>query len=645
MGPAKSKEKGGFLRHAVGSPPFIALMTVLFLVVFSRAFSFIEWRAYDVLWSLTPTPGLDDRIALLDTGVAGDHYEHLRPTPGDGEEECECSIPRTAYADLVDKLSGWGTKVVIFDMFFKRTCKLEDPNLARALTEAGNVVIAATTEIATDHVLFEPTEGDEASDIVKAAWAVASPVAHRPGQDVRMVPMMLKDAAEQELLALSVRGFMRFADIDRDNYSTVGGQTLVVGDLRIPLVASERLSLLQRAAKETEDISEHGIELVGGTASANFLNWYAMLVDWGARASQMEPLLLSDVLDLSDDEGSAAFDGKAVILGREAFDEFHTTMGKMPGPQIQANALHTLITGRFVHRTNQWGFLLWIFALGTVSSLAVRKIKTLGAVIVLACVLALALAVSRQLLASFRIFHYAFFSVACLGTSYLATNVAQSRAVGSVLRRLVPKFMTGTGARDLDEVRTTVATVLFSDIRNFTTISEKLGAENMIHLIREYRHSVEQTIGDHGGTIVVTPGDAILAVFWQEHRGTNHSTCALRAGRELLAHLPDWATSWEQQGVPLQVGVGINTGNLAMGTLGTEDMQVTVIGDAVNVAARLESITKDLGHSLIFSETVLEELQDDIETFYIDEVSVKGREEPLKVYGAPALEVSSGVAE
>ena len=356
-------------------------------------------------------------------------------------------------------------------------------------------------------------------------------------------------------------------------------------------------------------------------------------------------MLVDEVLNMSDEAGQGLFDGKAVIVGREEWDEVWTTVGPMPGPQIQASMLHTLISGRTIGPTNQWLFLIWLFAIGTVSSLSVRKIKALRLVLVVVCLLALSLGISRQLLVSFRILHYPFFSLLCIGASYGATMAAQSGVLGNILRRLVPKFMAGTGMRDLQEVRTTVATVLFSDIRNFTTISEKLGAESMIRLIGEYRRSVEGPIGDHGGTIVVTPGDAILAVFWQDHRKANHETCALRAGVELLANLPDWATSWEEQGVVLQVGVGINTGNLAMGTLGEQDMNVTVIGDAVNVAARLESITKDLGHRLLFSETVREGLQDDVSPEFVDEVSVKGREEPLKIYTLPGDESFAESAE
>jgi adenylate cyclase len=97
--------------------------------------------------------------------------------------------------------------------------------------------------------------------------------------------------------------------------------------------------------------------------------------------------------------------------------------------------------------------------------------------------------------------------------------------------------------------------------------------------------------------------------------------------------VPELALPWQEAGVELQVGVGINAGPIAMGFVGKENLEATVIGDAVNVSQRLESLTKELGYSLILSESVRSQLPDDIETVFVDEVKVKGRELPIRVYG------------
>lgn len=635
MARAEPKGVGNILRSAVGSPPVIAAIVVLLLLIFSRSLSFIEWRAYDLLWKLTPASGLDERVVVIDMGKNNAEYDPYRPAPVDGGPTCSCdeSTPRAVYAEAVNRLADWGAKVVVFDLYFSRACPLEDPALAEAFKDAGNVVVAATTEIISDVVLFD----DPASGLGKedTAWAVASPVASKPNQDIRSVPMRIIDVETRDRLALSLQGFMRFAGVGPEEYEMAENGDLLVAGARVPLLSGEEIPLLRPGGPTETDTIDTGVELKKGSAKVLLESWHAMLINWSGPPGTIEPMPMTDVLEMGPEMGRAAFEGKAVIIGDEEWDQKQTAVGPMPGPQIQANALHTLISGRFIRPTNQWLYLLWLLLLGSLSSWSVRRIKALRTPYVLALLLMLSYGLAQQLLSRWQILHYPFFSIACVGASWGATLAVHSGALGNLLRRLVPKFMAGTGAQDLREIRTTEATVLFSDIRNFTTISEKLGAESMMGLIGEYRRQVEKTIGAHGGTIVVTPGDAILAVFWQDHDGANHATSALRSGREVLTNLPEWATSWEAEGVPLDIGVGINTGTVAMGALGEEDMHVTVIGDAVNVAARLESLTKDLGRKLIFGDETRLQLQEEVDPVFLDEVTVKGREEPLKVYGVP----------
>jgi adenylate cyclase len=150
---------------------------------------------------------------------------------------------------------------------------------------------------------------------------------------------------------------------------------------------------------------------------------------------------------------------------------------------------------------------------------------------------------------------------------------------------------------------------------------------------------------------VKTPGDAILAVFWQDVRGRNHATCALRSGEEILRDLPTMRRTWEAAGVTLDIGIGIDAGQVAMGLVGKLHLEPTVIGDAVNVAQRLEGLTKDLKRPLIFSESVRERLQEEVDAVSLGQVTVRGRATPLSVYGlggpgdlAPGPEQSTDLA-
>jgi adenylate cyclase len=152
-------------------------------------------------------------------------------------------------------------------------------------------------------------------------------------------------------------------------------------------------------------------------------------------------------------------------------------------------------------------------------------------------------------------------------------------------------------------------------------------------MLNAYHSTVEDIIARYGGTIVKTPGDAVLAVFWRDVKSLNHATCALRCAEEILRDLPTMAREWEAMGVNLDVGVGLDAGEVAMGLVGKHHLEPTVIGDPVNVAQRLETLTKTLKCPLIFSESVRERLSEEIQAECLDEVTVKGRTKPLRVYG------------
>jgi class 3 adenylate cyclase len=213
------------------------------------------------------------------------------------------------------------------------------------------------------------------------------------------------------------------------------------------------------------------------------------------------------------------------------------------------------------------------------------------------------------------------------------TQLGQIERVAGLVERLLPGFVRDTGLEELGRIREQEASLLYTDIRNYTSISEQLRADEVLRLVGLYRAMVEEVVTEHGGAIAHTPGDAVLAVFWRKWNGAGHATCALRAGIGLLSGLPALVGTWQQAGVGLDIGVGVNTGPVAMGFLGKAKLEATVVGDAVNLAQRLESLTKDLGHRLLFSGSIHARLEDDVPAVHLGEVSVRGREGRTKVYG------------
>jgi adenylate cyclase len=177
-------------------------------------------------------------------------------------------------------------------------------------------------------------------------------------------------------------------------------------------------------------------------------------------------------------------------------------------------------------------------------------------------------------------------------------------------------------------------TVLFSDIRSFTTISESMEAHALVALLNEYFTEMVSIVMNYGGVVDKYIGDAIMAIFGAPVPTEHDAVNAVRAAVEMRAALGRLNERLQARGVqPLRTGIGIHTGDVVAGNIGSEQrMEYTVIGDPVNVASRLESNTKDLGVNVLVSATTYELTKDVIEARPVRELTVKGRAEPIMTY-------------
>jgi len=630
--------KRGWFLTVIASPVTVAFLTVVILAALAPPLSFIELRVLDGLLGLVPARPLDPRIQLVDLGDDPSVYDADRvcPQPPNG-----CEIPRMVYAKAARKLRHWGAKAVVFDLMFSRSCPFEDAELAKAFRAAGNVIVAATTKVKPIGTSLQPP----VDPIGKAVWAVGSPGAHQPNETVGSVPMVVSDSdTGKAYLALALLGFQRFMGAKPSDVQLTEGGWLVGGGRRIPIVRGRRISLLPwggagsvAVPAEVESAAFH-IDADGKVRVTTYVTaWNPVLIAWAGPPGTIPRRLMSDLLAMGDGEGRSVFGGTAVIIGRSAWDEHWTATGPMSGLEIQANALNTLLSGVFVQPVSPWTFLALLVVFAGASSWAVRHLRLPWAILVVAVLMLLALAVARELLVLQRTWMYLFYTDASILLSWtITTQVRQIDKVAGLVERLLPGFMKEAGTEDLGRIRQRDASLLYADIRNYTTISEHLRADEVLRLLGSYRSAVEEIVTRHGGAIAITPGDALLAVFWRKWNGVGHATCAVRAGMEILSSIPTLAVAWGKAGALLDVGVGVNSGPVAMGFLGKAKLEATVVGDAVNLAQRLESLTKDLDHPLLLSEDVQVRLEDDIAAVHLGEVSVRGRKAPTVVYGIGA---------
>jgi adenylate cyclase len=177
-------------------------------------------------------------------------------------------------------------------------------------------------------------------------------------------------------------------------------------------------------------------------------------------------------------------------------------------------------------------------------------------------------------------------------------------------------------------------TILFSDIRNFTGLSEQMNARQMVETLNDYFTEMVDVIFEHGGTLDKFIGDAIMAVFGAPFTTPEDPDKAAHAAIEMMARLQAFnRKQMVQKGPTLDIGVGINSGAVVAGTIGSpRRMDYTVIGDQVNLAARIEAANKHFGTKILVSEYTAAKFQQAYRMREIDRVKVTGRQAPVALY-------------
>ena len=178
-------------------------------------------------------------------------------------------------------------------------------------------------------------------------------------------------------------------------------------------------------------------------------------------------------------------------------------------------------------------------------------------------------------------------------------------------------------------------TVLFSDIRGFSTYCEKRSPEEIIMMLNEYFSLMTRIVFDHGGTLDKYLGDGLMAIFGAPaHLEIDPAVCAIRAAFEMQEQLKSLRERWIlEKKEPFYIGIGINTGPMVVGNMGSSFvMNYTVVGDEVNLAARLEGLTRQFNADVIISRSTYEKVKHEWEVKCLGEVRVKGREQMVEVY-------------
>lgn len=229
-----------------------------------------------------------------------------------------------------------------------------------------------------------------------------------------------------------------------------------------------------------------------------------------------------------------------------------------------------------------------------------------------------------------QIKNYAFQAVLARKNEHKLRNIFQKY----VPQNVIDSFLTNPASMLKGEDRHLA--VLFTDIRSFTSISEKYKPDELVSDLNRYFDKMVTVIMDEGGIIDKYIGDAIMAFFGAPVQSENDALLAVRSALKMQKILKKFNREQEENGKPVfKTGIGINYGLVTVGNIGTEKkMDYTVIGDMVNLASRMEGLTKYYKQSLIFSESIHEKIRDSLFSRQIGRVKVKGKEKGENIFTA-----------
>jgi adenylate cyclase len=342
---------------------------------------------------------------------------------------------------------------------------------------------------------------------------------------------------------------------------------------------------------------------------------------------------------------------KIVLVGATAVGIYDLRVtpfsGTFPGVEIQATAMDNLLHGDFIS-TPPLGLafmLLILVALAILLGLVLPRLSAVLSFVFTLIVLVSYVGLnyylfSRQGLQLDLFYPQALIVLVFLGVTshrFLAEEEERKR-----IRKAFESYVAPTVVQEMlkhpEQLRLggerREITILFTDIRGFTTMSEKLDPEALVTLLHDFLNPMSNIIINQGGTIDKYMGDAIMALFGAPLAQPDHPHLACRAALEMVSGLAALNQEWAAQGrPPLRVGVGVNTGPMAVGNMGSDRLfDYTAIGDNVNLGSRLEGLNKYYGTNILISQTTAAAVGQAFILRDVDQVRVKGKARAARIY-------------
>jgi adenylate cyclase len=571
-------------RRAAGLAPLVAVgvaIAALALLAYGLgAFSRLEGDSMNLRFKLRGTHPSHEVVVVAIDDVTFDELPVQWP------------FPRSLHAQAIDRLRAAGARQIAYDVQFTEPTK-EDRTLLDAVRRSGHVVLA-TTEV-DEHGHTAVLGGD---DVLAKAHAMAAnsnfPAAE--GGVFRRLPY-------------EIDGLKTFAVVTAER---AGGA---------------RVQRLSRGSGEA---------------------W----IDYAGPPGTIKTVSFSQLIRGKVDP--SVFRNKIVVVGASApsLQDVHPvpTSGNqlMAGPEIQANAIDTARRGFPLHGAPGWLSVLAIALAAFAAPLASLRLTAVRSTLLAAALLVAYAAACKFAFDAGLILPVVYPLAALIAATVgmVTVNFVAERRERQRTRSLFGRFVGEPVVEELldrtnGEARLggvlQEATVMFSDLRGFTKLAERLHVEQVIEVLNRYLSEMSEAILDHGGTLVCYMGDGIMAVFGSPIERREHADMALAAAREMVGERLDRFNEWlraEGLGEGFRMGLGLNSGPVLSGHVGSERrLEYAAIGDTTNVASRLEAMTKGTGHQLFIADATRRALIHPAPDLVdLGELEVAGRQAPIDVW-------------
>ena len=378
-----------------------------------------------------------------------------------------------------------------------------------------------------------------------------------------------------------------------------------------------------------------------------------MYINYFAQPNAFTHISFSDLLNenLVDKKGNPIdFRDKIVIIGPTAIDlqdDYLSPVSegvRMPGVEIHANNIQTIVTQEFLR--DQSKLSLWLTILGfLVINIVVFSFLKVRYAIPLLLAELIGILVCGIVAYEYRILVNVVYPILMILFSFIGTFLlrfileqGQRQFIEGAFGHFVNKEVIKQIKSDPNMLKLggekRAVTVFFSDIAGFTTVSEQLKPEDLVKLLNEYLGEMTEIILANHGTLDKYEGDAIMAFWNAPIPVTGHELHACNTALENQKRLAELRDKWAKLNLPeLKVRIGLNSGEAVVGNMGSENrFGYTAMGDNVNLASRLESINKQYGTYLMISESTYLAVKDEMVCRELDQIRVKGKHEPVRVY-------------